>query len=324
MDVEAKASIAAAVGTPSLSVVIPVFRSAPSLPELARRLAATLSSMTDRWEVIFVDDASPDGSFEILQGLRAHDSRLKLIRLARNRGQHHATLCGLHHSSGDYVFTMDDDLQAPPEDLPKFLAKLREGYDVVIGRIAPSAKRHTWARNIASLCHQRIAERVLGKPKHLSLSSFRGLSRHAVDAVKGHRGAHPQIVALIFRSVHVSAITNVDFTHQTRLHGSSTYSFVSLVKLSSYLLINHSYLPLRIMVAWGMTVSVASMAFAAFVFFRAVFVGHVLPGWASLAILVSFLCGNVLFAIGVLGEYLGRVVEEFSSAAQFEIHRIEF
>src|SRR5580704_207702 len=144
---------------PSLSVVIPVFQSASSLPEMAQRLTATLSAMTDRWEVIFVDDASPDGAFEILRRLRACDVRLKVIQLARNRGQHYATLCGQHYSTGEYAFTLDDDLQTPSEDLPRFLAKLQEGYDVVIGKIV-STKQHMWVRNLGSQIHQRLAERV--------------------------------------------------------------------------------------------------------------------------------------------------------------------
>jgi polyisoprenyl-phosphate glycosyltransferase len=307
---------------PSLSVVIPVFKSASSLPEMARRLTTTLSAMTDRWEVIFVDDASPDGAFEILQRLRACDARLKVIQFARNRGQHYATLCGLHYSSGDYAFTLDDDLQTPSEDLPRFLAKLQEGYDVVIGKIS-ATKEHGWARNVGSRIHQRLAEHVLGKPTTLALSSYRGLSRHAIDVLKMYRGAHPQVAALIFKGIHVSSIANVEFAHQPRPYGSSSYSLPRLFALSTNLLINHSYIPLRMTVAWGMILSLVSMGFAAFVLCRALLVGSPVMGWASLAILVSFLCGNVLFALGVLGEYLGRLVEESVAPAQFTIHRME-
>jgi polyisoprenyl-phosphate glycosyltransferase len=313
------------IGNPpsSLSVVVPVFCSASSLPEVVRRLTATLSTMTDRWEVIFVDDASPDDAFQILRELRARDPRLKIIQLARNRGQHYATLCGLHYSSGDYAFTLDDDLQTPSEELPRFLAKLQEGYDVVIGKIE-GTKQHPWARNLGSVIHQRLAECILGKPKHLALSSYRGFSRRALEMLKTYRGAHPQVAALIFKGVHVSSIANVEFRHEPRAYGSSTYSLGRLVALDSTLLIHHSDIPLRITVAWGMIVSVVSIAFAMVLLVRTVFVGSTLVGWASLAILISFFCGNILFALGILGEYLARLIEESAPPQQFGIHRMEF
>jgi len=216
---------------------------------------------------------------------------------------------------------MDDDLQNPPEEIPRLLAKLREGHAAVIGRITD--KRHGWWRNAGSRLHQYLAERIIAKPRDLYLSSFRALSRLAVDRIVRYKGAHPHISALLLKSVPVGAIVNVDVSHAPRGAGGSTYSLRKLVKTASFLLINHSYIPLRFMTVWGFVLSLLSLLFAAYVVIRVVFFGPLALGWPSISVLVAFLCGNILMALGILGEYLGRLVEEHSLSEQFAIHREE-
>jgi undecaprenyl-phosphate 4-deoxy-4-formamido-L-arabinose transferase len=310
-----------AAEAPSISVVVPVFRSAALLPSLLRRLKGALDHEGRQWEIILVDDASLDGSYEVLQELRAGDPRLRIVQLARNHGQQHATLCGLNYARGAEVVTMDDDLQNPPEEIPALLAKLREGYSAVIGRITD--KRHGWWRNAGSRGHQYLAARIIGKPPGLYLSSFRALSRTAVDRIVRYKGAHPHISALLLKSVPAGAIVNVDVSHAPRAVGASTYSVRKLFKTASFLLINHSYIPLRFMIGWGFLLSLLSVLFAGYVVVRVLFFGQAMPGWPSLSVLVSFLCGNILMALGVVGEYLGRLVEEYSMSEQFTVHREE-
>lgn len=303
----------------SISVVVPVFCSAVLLPSLLQRLTKALDDEGRPWDVVLVDDASPDGSYEVLQQLRAGDSRLRIVQLARNHGQQQATLCGLNYARGSEVITIDDDLQNPPEEIHALLAKLREGHAAVIGRITD--KRHGWWRNAGSRAHQYLAERIIGKPPDLYLSSFRALSRVAVDRLVRYKGAHPHISALLLKSVPASAIVNVDVSHAPRPVGQSTYSLRKLLKTASFLLINHSYIPLRFMIGWGFILSLLSVLFAGYVVVRVLFFGQALPGWPSLSVLVSFLCGNILMALGVVGEYLGRLVEEQSMSEQFAVHR---
>jgi glycosyltransferase involved in cell wall biosynthesis len=304
-----------------ISVVVPVFRSAPLLPALMQRLRAALDAQGRPWEVIMVDDASPDASYEVMRGLRAADPRVRIVQLARNHGQQHATLCGLNYARGDEVVTIDDDLQNPPEDMAALLAALREGRAAVIGRITD--KQHGWWRNAGSRAHQWFAERIIGKPRGLYLSSFRALSRAAVDRLVRYKGAHPHISALLLKSVPPAAIVNVDVRHDARAVGASTYTPRKLLKTASFLLINHSYIPLRFMTGWGFILSLLSLGFAALVVVRVLFFGAAVQGWPSLAVLVAFLSGNILMALGVVGEYLGRLVEEFSVSEQFAIHREE-
>lgn len=306
---------------PSISVVVPVYRSAALLPLLLKRLRCALDAQGRPWEIILVDDASPDESYDVLRRLRAADSRLRIIQFARNHGQQHATLCGLNYARGTEVVTIDDDLQNAPEEIGALLAKLREGYAAVLGRIIE--KKHAWWRNVGSRAHQYLAEKIVGKPPGLYLSSFRALSRAAVDRLVRYKGAHPHIGALLLKSVPASAVVNVDVSHAVRPIGGSTYSLRKLLKTASFLLINHSYIPLRFMTAWGFTLSVLSLLLAGWVIVRVLFFGHTVQGWPSLIVLLSFLSGNILMALGIVGEYLGRLVEEQSLGQQFAIHREE-
>lgn len=310
------------VDVPEVSVVVPVYMSAPGLRELVDRVRSVLDAAGFTWELIMVDDGSTDNSFEVMQALRASDRRVKIIQFGRNHGQQHAILCGLQHSCGRYVITLDDDLQNPPEELPRFIEKLREGYHIVIGRIA-AKKQHGWYRNVGSRAMQRLVSVILKKPRHLSLSSYRGFSRDAVDAIAAYRGVHPYLPALMLSSVPTAAIANIDVRHDSRKHGRSTYSFAKLLRVASYLLINHSYLPLRFMVAWGMALSFASLLFAIYIVIHAALNPQGVLGWPSLAVLISFLSGNILLALGILGEYVGRLVEASSSNLQFYIFRKE-
>jgi glycosyltransferase involved in cell wall biosynthesis len=309
------------VDPPSISVVVPVYRSARLLPALAERLRAALEGEGRPWEIVLVDDASPDDSYRVLQQLRAGDGRLRIVQFARNQGQQHATLCGLNYARGSEVITIDDDLQSAPEEIPLLLAKLRDGHTAVIGRIRD--KQHGWWRNAGSRAHQYLAGKIIGKPRGLYLSSFRALSRTAVDRIVRYKGAHPHISALLLKSVPPASVVNVEVSHAPRAEGASTYSLRKLVKTASFLLINHSYIPLRFMVGWGFALSLLSGLFAAYVVARVLFFGQSVPGWPSLSVLVSFLCGNILMALGVVGEYLGRLVEEYSVGEQFPVHREE-
>lgn len=307
---------------PSISVVIPVFRSREILPELQHRLTMSLDRLAAAWEVILVDDASGDGSWEAMVEIRRKDSRYKLIQLVRNQGQQHALLCGMQHVSGDRVITMDDDLQNPPEEIHRLLERLDEGFDIAIARIDQN-KQHSPFRNIGSRFIRWLVSRILQKPRSLALSSFRALTRQATDAITTYRGKHPYFPALMFQSVPFERITNVDVNHAERAHGKSTYTLRKLLKLASFLLINHSTLPLRFVTLWGMLLSVAAVAYATYVFFAAILYDTPASGWPSLAILISFLCGNILMALGIIGEYVGRMLEETARSQQFFIARKE-
>lgn len=304
-----------------ISVVVPVYMNERGLREFYKRVKTVLESMGRSWEIVMVDDGSKDGSYGVMQELRNGDKRVKIIQFGHNHGQHHAILCGLQHSAGDIVITLDDDLQNPPEEIPRFVDMVRQGHDVVIGRIADK-KKHTWFRNFGSRSIQAMTSIILGKPKNLSFSSYRAMSRQAVDAISTYKGVHPYLPALILNSVPTASMTNIDVRHDVRFQGRSTYSLRKLIKLASYLLINHSYIPLRFMIIWGICLSFGSLVYALYIIGIVLLRGsHGVLGWSSMAVLVSFLSGNILLALGILGEYIGRLVQESATNLQFYVFR---
>jgi undecaprenyl-phosphate 4-deoxy-4-formamido-L-arabinose transferase len=302
----------------SISVVIPVFRSGPTIGALHDRLAPVLDGVSSDWELILVDDASNDGTFERMLELRIRDPRVKLVRFARNMGQHHATLCGIKRSTGDVVVTLDDDLQNPPEEIPTFLSKLDEGYDLVIGRIREQKKHSPW-RNFSSAFMQKLAAMIIGKPRDLSLSSYRAMTRRGAHALGTYRGVQTYLPALFFGLIPRDRIANVDVNHEERQHGASTYTLRKLLKLSSYLLINHSNIPLRFTSALGFLTSLASLVFACILVVDALFYGTSVKGWTSLAVLTTLVGGCVLLCLGIVGEYIGRLLVESSTPDQFPV-----
>lgn len=304
---------------PAVSVVVPVYRSGEQLHALYARLRPVLDAIDPAWELILVDDASGDGTFEVMLALRQADPRVRLIRFARNAGQQHATLCGLTRARGRYVITLDDDLQNPPEEIPRFIAQLRTGDDLVIGRIE-GGKQHKSYRNLGSSMVQRLAARIVGKPDHIALSSYRGMSRRAVDSIASYAGTHIYLPALMFSAVPADRISNIPVPHHVRGAGQSTYTTRKLLKLASNLLINYSSLPLRAVSLWGFFVSIASVAYAMWIAFRVLLHGSPISGWPTVVVLVAFLSGNIMLCLGVLGEYIGRLVQENSRLAQFPVY----
>ena len=304
--------------SPSISVVVPVFRSGPTLDALHGRLAPVLDGVTSDWELILVDDASNDGTFERMLQLRMRDPRVKVVRFARNMGQHHATLCGIKRARGAVVVTLDDDLQNPPEEIPAFLAKLDEGYDLVIGRILSQKKHSPW-RNVSSALMQKLAARIVGKPHDLALSSYRAMSRRGASALGTYRGVQTYLPALFFGVIPRDRIANVDVAHDERRTGTSTYTLRKLLKLSSYLLINHSSIPLRLTSALGFLTSLASVFFASILVVDALLHGTAVEGWTSLAVLITLVGGCILMCLGIVGEYIGRLLVESSQPEQFPV-----
>lgn len=304
--------------TTSISVVVPVYRSRDQLGRLYQRVSAVLSAEEHGWEMILVDDASGDGTFDVMLDLHRRDPRVRLVRFAKNMGQQQATLCGMSRARGDFVVTLDDDLQNPPEEIPRFIEGLRQGYDIVIGRIE-GGKKHRFYRNLGSRLVQWLASRIVGKPKHIALSSYRAFSRRAVDIMTAYVGTHVYLPALMFSAVPSDRICNLPVAHHDRGAGRSTYTTRKLLKLASHLLIDYSNLPLRLATAWGFVISIGSVAYAAWVALRVILHGSPVTGWPTVVVLVAFLSGNILLCLGVLGEYIGRLVQENSRIAQFPV-----
>ena len=303
----------------SISIVIPVYKSRDSITDLAISLDATMKDLASTWEVIFVVDGCPQYSELAVLQVCERFQNFKGLVLARNRGQHYATLVGLKHAKGDFVITMDDDLQNPTSEIAKILASTKDSHQIVIG--VPRVMRQNRFRSLSSRMMQSLVSRILGKPKSLKFSSFRCLTRHAVNLISQYNGVYPYMPVLMLNAIPVHEIANVEVEHEDRKLGKSSYSIRQLVKLASFLLINHSMILLRAVAIMGIGIACLSMCTSVFYIIK-YFIHDAAPaGWTSLAVLVSLLSGFILVSLGVIGEYIGRLVLQTDADARYVVYR---
>jgi undecaprenyl-phosphate 4-deoxy-4-formamido-L-arabinose transferase len=287
---------------PGLSIVIPVYRGAATIG----RLVDALSELNPAGglEVVLVNDGSPDNSGDVCRDLLT-TARVPLtyIEHARNYGEHNAVMTGLRQARGAYVITMDDDLQNPPEEVTRLYDHARiGGWDVVYTRYA--AKQHAGWRNLGSRFANRVADRLLDKPKGLYLSSFRCVSALVVKAVTRYSGPYPYVDGLIMQVT--QRIDSIEVRHLPRAEGRSNYTLVRLVRLWLNLATSFSLAPLRLAVWAGAAMSILGAAGAIATISEALFWHDTPSGWASIMVALLLVSGVQSMILGVLGEYVGR------------------
>ncbi|PZP60896.1 MAG: glycosyltransferase [Pseudoxanthomonas spadix] len=303
----------------ALSVVIPVYRSESILDRLADKLGETLPPLFgNSFEVILVNDCSPDGSRDVLLRLAREHGWWKVINLRKNAGQHNAIMAGLRVARGRQIVTMDDDLQHDPDDIPKLLAALSEGYDVCYAGF--HAKQHALWKKLGSAFNDRMAVYLLGKPPGLYLSPFRAMVSGIRDELIKFTGPNVYLDGLILANT--NSITSIKIDHHARADGKSGYSLRKSVSLWLKMATSFSVLPLRLASLTGIAVSMLGFLLAlAFVVQR--FTINAMPvGWASLMVCTLIIGGIQLLALGTIGEYLGRTLRHVNSTPQAVIESI--
>ena len=302
---------------PRCTIVVPVFNGSATLGELLSRLGTVMTQAAgDAWEVVFVDDGSQDASWEKLQSLASTFGNVTIIRLARNYGQHNALMCGFHHARGQVIVTLDDDLQNPPEEIPKLLAALEAGSDVVYGK--PEAREHSVARNFGSSLVQWVFNRVFGLDT--GLSAFRAIRGEVVQRILQYDRAFTFIDGLLAWQTDRFAVVPV--RQSARESGRSGYTFWSLVRLALNMLTSFSLWPLQLATVLGFVFSILSFLAAVFFVTKKLLFGIPVTGYTSLIVTVTFLAGVQLLTLGFLGEYLGRLHLNSNSRPQFVVRQI--
>jgi undecaprenyl-phosphate 4-deoxy-4-formamido-L-arabinose transferase len=286
----------------ALSVVVPVYNGARTVGALVDALAGI--SVPGGHEIILVNDGSPDNSEAVCRALATRaDISVSFVNLARNFGEHNAVMAGLSFTRGDYVVTMDDDLQNPPEEVARLLDYARSNrFDVVYTRYRE--KKHEAWRNWGSRFANWAANLVLDKPKELYLSSFRCMSAFVVENVLKYQGPYPYIDGLIMQVT--ANVGSLEVRHLARAEGRSNYTMRRLVRLWLSMFVNFSVIPLRFSALMGIVTSVLGIIWAVITTVEAL-TGKPPEGWASLMVAVLLLSGLQLMLLGVVGEYLGRV-----------------
>jgi undecaprenyl-phosphate 4-deoxy-4-formamido-L-arabinose transferase len=287
----------------SISVVVPVYNAAETLPALIARLEPVLRSVATGFEAILVDDGSEDETAAALEALARRHEWIRPFTLMRNYGQHNALLCGIRAARHEVIVTLDDDLQNPPEEIPLLLRRLAEGYDVVYG--TPVHQQHDPWRVAASQVTRFALQSVLGAQTARHVSAFRAFRAHVREAFAGYRSSFVSIdVLLTWGTTRFSA---VPVRHEPRAAGTSHYTFRKLVVHSVNMMTGFSTLPLQIASLLGFAATFFGLCVLMFVIGRYLIQGSTVPGFPFLASLITLLSGTQLFAIGVIGEYLARM-----------------
>jgi polyisoprenyl-phosphate glycosyltransferase len=310
--------VAAGSPRPTLSVVIPVYNEQENLPLLYERLTATMESVGQSYEIIFVDDGSRDSSLALLHELQRADGRVAVVELARNFGHQVAISAGLDHARGDGVIVMDADLQDPPEVLPRFIDAWRAGHDVVYA-VREQRKEGVLMR-LAYAAFYRLLQRVAQIEIPLDAGDFCLMDRRVVDLLSGMPERN-RFVRGIRSWVGLNQV-GLPYERQGRHAGKPKYTMSRLIYLALDGLVSFSYLPLRIITLLGFAVSAISIVLAVAYTIQKLTIGLSPPGFATLTVAIFFLAGIQLITIGVIGEYVGRIFEEVKQRPLYVVRRV--
>lgn len=287
----------------NISVIVPVYNSEFSLPELVLRLHPVLESLAADYELILVDDGSRDRSWEVIFQLAQEYPWIRGINLMRNYGQHNSLLCGIRTAKHEVIITMDDDLQHPPEEIPKLLEKLAEGYDVVYG--APVKDQHSLWRNIASQATRLALQSVMGAETARNASAFRAFRTHVRDAFADYQS--PSVSIDVLLSWGTTRFAAIPVRHDQRRVGASTYTSRKLASHALDMMTGFSTWPLRLASLVGFGFMFFGFGVFMYVFGRYLIEGGSVPGFPFLASIIAIFSGAQLFALGIIGEYLARM-----------------
>jgi undecaprenyl-phosphate 4-deoxy-4-formamido-L-arabinose transferase len=302
-----------------ISVVVPVYNEEGNLPELLRRLTAVMDLAGHPYELVFVDDGSRDRSLELLKdAARQRPDRIRVLELARNFGQHQAILAAFEHVTGEVIVTLDADLQNPPEEIPKLLAKVAQGHDVVGG--IRRDRQDSWPRRLASALVNRVTVAIT----RLRLTDFgcmlRAYSREVVDEINRCDESSTFIPALAQSFARNPA--EIEVAHAPRTHGASAYSLYRLIRLNFDLMTGFSLVPLQVFGLMGTLVAFGGIGFGLFLFARRLIVGAEVEGVFTLFAILFTLLGFAMAGLGIVGEYVGRIYQQVRGRPTFRVRRI--
>lgn len=303
---------------PELSVVLPVYNEAENISLLYDRLISVLEKENLEFEILFVDDGSDDESVQKLNDLESTDERVHIIGLARNFGHQIAITAGLDFARGKAVAIMDADLQDPPEVLPDFIRKWREGHDVVYA--VRAQRKEGWLKQLSYKAFYRLLRHVSNIEIPLDAGDFCLMDRRVVDLLKSMPERNRFVRGI--RSWVGLRQVGVPFERHARYAGTSKYTVSRLMLLALDGLISFSYVPLRIITFLGLSVSLLSMLMAIFFFVKKLLYGLNPPGYASIIVSIFFLAGIQLITLGVIGEYVGRIFEESKRRPMYVLRRL--
>ena len=289
-----------------ISVVIPVYACCESLESLYTRLTETLLMITDNFEILMINDASPDNAWEVIGALANKDKRLQGINLSRNFGQHHAIIAGLDHAKGEWIVVMDCDLQDQPEEILKLYAQAQEGYDVVVGR--RSKRKDSFLKRLGSRVFYKVFDYLTDQKNDSTVANFGIYSTQVIENVRKFREQNlffPFFVTWVgFNRI------EVEIEHAPRHLGETSYDISKLLNLAIDTIVSYSNKPLRLSIKLGFIISFFSMVYALWLMLKYYMYGVPVEGWTSVMVSTFFMGGLIVANLGITGLYIGKVFDE--------------
>ena len=302
-----------------ISFVIPCYRSAHTITGVVDEIHTTMSGMKDYdYEIVLVNDSSPDDTFEVIRELAEGDERITGINLAKNFGQHAALMAGYERTHGDIVVSLDDDGQTPADQVGRLLDAIEDGADVVYARY--DHKQHSGFRNLGSRLNDFMTRVMLGKPKDLYLSSYYAARRFVIDEMLRYRNSYPYVMGLVLRST--NRIRNVDVDHRQRTSGSSGYTFSKLLGLWMNGFTAFSVKPLRISTMVGLFSAFLGVIYMIYTIARKIQNSGAPMGYPTLICVVLFIGGMLMVMLGLVGEYVGRTYMSVNETPQYVVREV--
>lgn len=299
-----------------VSFVIPCYRSEQTIGKVVEEINRTMTAMEQyRHEIILVNDASPDATFQVIRELCEQQKNVCGVNLARNFGQHAALMAGFGYAKGDIVVCLDDDGQTPADEVGKLLAEIEAGADVVYARY--THKQHSVFRNLGSKINEMMTRVMLGKPKELYISSYFAVKRFVAEEILRYENPFPYVIGLVLRAT--KNITNVDVVHRERMSGASGYTLGKLFGLWFNGFTAFSIKPLRIATVIGVISACCGFLYGIYTVIKKIINPTVPVGFSAMMAAMVFLGGVILLMLGIIGEYLGRIYISLNNSPQYVI-----
>ena len=302
-----------------VSFVIPCYCSQNMIRSVVEEITTTMDAIgTYEYEIILVNDCSPDSTFEVLCSIAAENEHVISIDLAKNFGQHAALMAGFHQVTGDIVVCLDDDGQTPAKEVKKLFDKIEGGYDVVYASY--EHKQHSAFRNMGSWINGKMTEFMLDKPQKLMITSYFAARKFVVEEMLRYEHCYPYVIGLVLRTT--KNICNVPVEHRCRKDGNSGYTIGKLVSLWMNGFTSFSVKPLRLATYFGIFSSICGLLYLVYIIVLYIFVHSAPLGWSSTTAILLIMGGVILVVLGLVGEYIGRIYMCMNAAPQFVVRKI--
>lgn len=302
-----------------VSFIIPCYRSKNTLPKVIEEINTTMAGMDSyRYEIILVNDSSPDDTINVIRELCAKQKNITGIDLAKNFGQHAALMAGMRQSKGDIVVCLDDDGQTPADEVGKLLDKLDEGYDVVYASYGK--KKHSLFRNFGSKVNELMTRVMLGKPKELYVSSYFAVKKFVVEDMLRYEHSYAYVIGLVLRAT--KNIANVEVNHRSRTEGTSGYTLKKLLGLWFNGFTAFSIKPLRIATVIGVICAGGGFSYGIYTIVKRLLLPDIQAGFSALMSMLVFMGGMIMLMLGLIGEYIGRIYISMNNSPQYVIREI--